>query len=89
MRADHGEGVKLCSHLEGECMSAREKFMIVAKDAQENVVVVGPIESPPSLALMAEIEEWGWTIQYDAAPVMTLGRARWNERDRQVRTASR
>ena len=68
-------------------MSAREKFMIVAKDAQENTVIVGPLECPPGVALLAEIEEWGWTVQCDAAPVMTLGRARWDQKGRHLGTA--
>jgi hypothetical protein len=70
-------------------MPAREKFMIVAKDAKDNTVVVGPIDSPPRAALLAEIEEWGWNILCDAAPVMTMGRARWDERERRLKTASR
>jgi hypothetical protein len=74
---------------EAGSMPAREKFMIVAKDSQDNTVVVGPLDSPPSVALLAEIEEWGWTVQCDAAPVMTLGRARWDEKDRRLRAASR
>lgn len=69
-------------------MPVREKFMIVAKDTQDNTVVVGPIDSPPDAALIDEIENWGWTILHNAVPVMTLGRARWDERERRLGTVS-